>query len=274
MEFVEANGLRFAYLAEGSGPLALLVHGFPDTAHTWDDVLPRLAARGYRAVAPWTRGYHPTEVPAKDADGRTLAEDVLGLIDALGEGEPAILIAHDWGASAAYGAVSLAPEKIAKLFIVAIPHPAAIKASLSKVWGVRHFFAYKMPGAAGRFAADDFAALPAIYKRWSPAWSPPASEFDAVRESFSNRASLEAAFGYYRKLELSPPKYLRTKIGVDTVCFAGTDDPIISPADYHGAARMFTGDYTVEEMPGGHFLHREHPERFAELLLEHVPDLS
>ncbi|MCB9595553.1 MAG: alpha/beta hydrolase [Sandaracinaceae bacterium] len=270
MDFVEANGLRFAYLSEGEGPLVLLVHGFPDTAHTWDHVMPRIAEKGYRAVAPFLRGYHPTEVPAADADGLTIGRDVLGLIDALGDGEPAIVIAHDWGASAAYAAASLEPEKVARLFIVAIPHPSTIKPSLGKLWGVRHFFAYKLPGAAKRFAKDDFAALPAIYQRWSPAWSPDPSEFEATRECFSHPESLEAAFGYYRALELSPPKYLKAKLPMDTVCFAGTDDPIVTPADYHAAKRMFTGAYTVETMPGGHFLHREHPDTFAELLLKHL----
>src|SRR5215469_2918718 len=101
MDFVTANGLEFAYLSEGSGPLVLLFHGFPDTAHTWDFVLPYIARKGYRAVAPFMRGYAPTEIPKRDADQVTLARDVLALVDAFGEKE-AVVIGHDWGASAAY----------------------------------------------------------------------------------------------------------------------------------------------------------------------------
>ena len=270
MQTVEANGIRFAYLEAGEGPLALLVHGFPDTAHTWDHVLPQVAAKGYHAVAPFTRGYHPTEVPARDPDARTLGLDVLALIDALGGGAPATLIAHDWGASAAYTAAALAPEKIARLITVAIPHPLSITPSLKMLWQVRHFFLYKLASAPARFAKDDFAALDAIYRRWSPAWDVAPEELAAVRECFSHPASLNAAFGYYRQLSLRPPSYLKKKLPMDTVCFAGTDDPILTPAVYHRAKRWFTGAYTVEEMPGGHFLHREHPKRFAELLLAHV----
>ena len=59
IKFVDANGLRFAYLEEGSGPLVLMLHGFPDTAHSWDDLRPRIAAKGYRAVSPFMRGYSP-----------------------------------------------------------------------------------------------------------------------------------------------------------------------------------------------------------------------
>jgi pimeloyl-ACP methyl ester carboxylesterase len=72
LHFVDANGLKFAYLEEGTGPLVLMLHGFPDTAHTWDDLRPRIAAKGYRAVSPFTRGYHPTAIPDRDADQETL----------------------------------------------------------------------------------------------------------------------------------------------------------------------------------------------------------
>ncbi len=63
---VQANGLKFACLEEGQGPLVLLVHGFPDTPHTWDVVRPALAAAGYRAVSPFTRGYAPSEAEPFD----------------------------------------------------------------------------------------------------------------------------------------------------------------------------------------------------------------
>ncbi|PJE18540.1 MAG: alpha/beta hydrolase [Mycobacterium sp.] len=269
IQFVDANGLRFAYLEEGSGPLVLMLHGFPDTAHSWDDLRPRIAAKGYRAVSPFMRGYHPSGIPDDDADQETLARDPLGLMDAL-DAQEAILIGHDWGASAAYGAAGLAPERVRKLFVIGIPHPAAVKPSLKKIWGVRHFAAYKLPGAPNRFARNDFAALPAIYRRWSPAWNPDPGEFAAVRASFAVPASLNAAFGYYRKLSPIPSASLKAKITVPTVVFAGLDDPIVDPSDYRFAARMFENEYTVEELPGGHFMHREHPEMFADRLLGHL----
>src|SRR5580658_6899218 len=110
---VDANGLRFAYLEEGTGPLVLLLHGFTDTAHTWDHLRPRLAAAGFRAVSPFMRGFHPTAIPDRDATQETLARDVLALIEALGETR-AIVVAHDWGANAAYGAAALGPARMKK----------------------------------------------------------------------------------------------------------------------------------------------------------------
>lgn len=269
LHFVDANGLKFAYLEEGTGPLVLMLHGFPDTAHTWDDLRSRVAAKGYRAVSPFMRGYHPTAIPDRDADQETLARDVLALVDALGASE-AVVIGHDWGASAAYGAAALGPERVKKLFVLAIPHPATLKPTLKKLWGVRHFAVYKLPGAPERFARNDFAALPEICRRWSPSWHPDPNEFAPVRASFSNGASLNAAFGYYRKLSPIPSASLKARITVPTVVFAGLDDPVAEPADYRGAARMFAGDYIVEEVDGGHFMHREHPDAFAERLLAHL----
>jgi pimeloyl-ACP methyl ester carboxylesterase len=268
-QFIEANGLRFAYLEEGAGPLVLMMHGFPDTARTWDHLRPRIAAKGYRAVSPFMRGYPPTAVPGRDADPETTARDVLALIEALGESS-AIVVGHDWGAMASYGAAALAPERVKKLIVLALPHPATLEPTLAQIWGVRHFGFYKLPGAAGRFAKNDFAALPEICRRWSPKWDPSTEDLADVRACFADRAGLDAAFGYYRTLTVRPPAHLKKPIRVPTVVFGGTDDPNVFPDDYRRAARMFAKEYVVELVPGGHFLHREHPEIVAERLLSHL----
>lgn len=269
VHFVVANGLRFAYFEDGSGPRVLMLHGFPDAAHTWDYLRPRIAEKGYRAVAPFMRGYHPSAIPDRGADQGTLSHDAVALIEALGARD-AIVIGHDWGGLAAYGAAALDPDRVRRLFVIGLPHPAAIKPSLKKLWVARHFATYRLPGAPDRFARKDFAALPTIYRRWSPHWNPDSKEFDAVRASFSNAASLNAAFGYYRQLSAIPTGSFKTRITVPVVVFAGLDDPIAGPMDYRRAAAMFQNEYIVEEVPGGHFMHREHPEAFAERILAYL----
>jgi pimeloyl-ACP methyl ester carboxylesterase len=269
LKFVDANGLKFAYLEEGSGPLVLLLHGFPDTAHSWDHVRPLIAKKGYRVVAPFMRGYAPTGIPDRDPDQEIIARDALALITALGA-ESAVVVGHDWGAAAAYGAASLEPARVEKLITVAIPHPAAVTPTPRILWSVRHFVAYKLPGAPSRFAKNDFAALRAIYRRWSPTWNPPDEEFAAVKESFRDPASLRAAFGYYRSLSPVLPRHMRGKIAVPTVSFCGATDPGPTEVDFERARSRFTSDYTIESMSGGHFLHREHPDEFATRLLRHL----
>jgi pimeloyl-ACP methyl ester carboxylesterase len=265
-DFVTANGVRFAYLQSGKGPLVLLVHGFPDTAHTWDHVRPVLADAGFRAVAVFTRGYAPTSIPG-DAkyDSDTLGADLVALIPALGE-KSAIVVGHDWGASAAYSAAALDPSRVRKLVTVAIPHPAGVIPTPRVLWGVRHFFRFQLRSAEAMVRANDFAHVDELVRRWSPAWTAPPGETDAVKAAFREPGCLEAALGYYRAMRPRLPASLRRKISVPSVSFAGEQD-LIDPSAYERARSRFTGPYEVVRMPGGHFMHREHPERFAKELV-------
>jgi pimeloyl-ACP methyl ester carboxylesterase len=265
--FVTANGVRFAYLESGTGPLVLLVHGFPDTARTWDHARAALAAEGFRAVAVSTRGYAPTAIPD---DGRydpdTLGRDLVQLIPALGE-ERAVVVGHDWGASAAYSAATLAPERVRKLVTLAIPHPASLTPSPRLAWALRHFVDLRLPGAEARMRRDDFAHVDTLVRRWSPAWDVPAGATDDVKEAFRQPGSLHAALAYYRQLGMRVPASQRERIAVPTVAFAGETD-ILPPEAYERARSRFTGPYAIVRMPGGHFMHREDPATFARELLQ------
>jgi pimeloyl-ACP methyl ester carboxylesterase len=264
--FVTANGVRFGYFESGKGPLVVLVHGFPDTAHTWDQVRPALGEAGFRAVAIFTRGYAPTSIPADGKyDSDTLGRDLLAIIEALGEKE-AVVVGHDWGASAAYSAAFLDPTRVKKLITVGIPHPASPTPTPTLLWKVRHFFRFQLPDAGALVRRNGFAHVDELVKRWSPAWNVPAGETDAVKEAFREPANVEAALGYYRALRPRRPPSHRGRISVDTVAFAGEDDTI-DPSMYDRARSWFTGPYRVVRMPGGHFMHREHPDVFIRELL-------
>ncbi|MCO4763440.1 MAG: alpha/beta hydrolase [Myxococcales bacterium] len=264
--FVEANGLTFGCLVRGEGPLVLLFHGFPDTAHTWDHVLDDIAAAGYQAVAPFIRGYAPSGIPERDSDVLTQADDVIGLIDAFGA-ETATIVGHDWGASHVFAAAIRYPERIDKLVAVAIPHPASIKPSLSLAWSIRHFVSLRLPGAVDRFCADDFAAVDTYYERWSPTWDRPADETESAKNAYAAPGSANAALGYYRAAGL-PPRWLLAKVTVPTLSFAGQDDPNLPVSAFESAARWYSGPYTNCALPGGHFVHRESPDAFRTKLLE------
>ncbi|MEP7120177.1 MAG: alpha/beta hydrolase [Byssovorax sp.] len=270
---VQANGLRFTCVEEGTGPLVLLLHGFPDTPQTWDDARPALAKAGFRAVSPFTRGYAPTEIPAREEyDTETLGRDALALIEALGE-ERAIVIGHDWGASAAYAAASLGPERVRMLITLAIPHPASLIPTPTMLWKVRHFVSLSRRGAAAKMRADNLVHVDELVQRWSPTWSVPAGETEAVKRAFREPGCLEAALGYYRALRPWQPAALRAKITVPSAAFAGLDD-IVAPSAYERARAWYTGPYEIVTMPGGHFMHREHPSHFVRELLRLVSGLS
>jgi pimeloyl-ACP methyl ester carboxylesterase len=273
-KFITARGLRFGYLDAGpaDGPLVLLVHGFPDTAYSWDASLRVLGEAGYRAVAIFQRGYFPTEIPADGAyDIDTLGADLLALIPALGA-QRAVIVGHDWGAAAAYSAAAMGPERVSALVTVAIPHPNGLRFTPRLMWVARHFFTLNLPNASTRVRANNFAFVDEMWRRWSPAWNDiPASETARVKEAFANAGCAEAAVAYYRTLRKWIPKSLRKKITVPTAAFAGTDD-MISPRLYEKSRLMFDGPYEVVQVPGGHFMHREHPETFLPELVRVVRD--
>jgi pimeloyl-ACP methyl ester carboxylesterase len=264
---VVANGVRFTILEEGTGPLVLLLHGFPDTARTWDHVRPAIAAAGFRAVSPFMRGYAPTEIPADGKyDPDTLGADVLALIEALSE-KTAIVIGHDWGASAAYSAATLGPAKVRLLITMAIPHPASIVPTPRLVWAGRHFWYLHWKSGVAKMQANDFAHVDVLVHRWSPTWNFPPSETAEVKAAFREPGCLDAALGYYRAMRPWPAKSNRSKISVPAVSFSGQDD-LVAPSDFDRAAPWFTGGYRVVRMRGGHFMHREFPEEFAAKLLD------
>ncbi|PZR13288.1 MAG: alpha/beta hydrolase [Archangium gephyra] len=266
--FLNANGLRFGALSWGAGPLVLAFHGFPDTAHTWSELGPRLAARRFRVVAPFMRGYAPTEAPRRDATSRDLGLDVLGIANTLGE-TVVHLVGSDWGAEAVHAAVGLEPTRFTTLTTVGIPHRAAVKPSPGLAWALRHFVMLQLPGAEARFAADDFAQLEHLSRRWSPTWQPSANDLEAMKASFRQPGTVHAALGYYRASSVLVPEFMKKKVAVPTLCVAGRDDPSVSPAQYEPTRRHFTGHFEVLTIKGGHFCHREDPDVFAAALLRH-----
>jgi len=200
---VRANGLQFGVLEAGSGPLALCLHGFPDSADTWRHLLPALAGAGFHAVAPFMRGYAPTAVPADGAYHLgALVADAVALHEVLGGDGNAVLIGHDWGAEAAYGAAAFAPDRWRRLVTLAIP-PAALDEVLFNDYEQlkRFFYLFMFRDPAGLaetvVARDDLAFLDQLWRDWSPGFQ--AGEHLAqVKQSLRQPANLAAALGYYR----------------------------------------------------------------------------
>ena len=119
---VETNGIRMHIAEQGSGPLVLLCHGFPESWYSWRHQLPALAAAGYHAVAPDMRGYGRTDQP-QDIAQYTLfhmVSDMLGLLDALGE-RSCVIVGHDWGAPVAWSAAQMRPDRFRAVIGLSVP---------------------------------------------------------------------------------------------------------------------------------------------------------
>ncbi|MES2683748.1 MAG: alpha/beta hydrolase [Pseudomonadota bacterium] len=281
--FIQANGLEFGLLEAGpaDGELLLLAHGFPDSAWSFAPIMRPLADAGYRVVAPFMRGYLPTQIPA-DGDYRlqTLARDLIALVDELGASR-AVLVGHDWGAVATYTAAALRPDRVRAVVCAAIPHlrrfllrptPAQLRRS-------SYMLRFQLPDSERHLAADDFAALRALAQSWSPGADLTAT-LAPVIGGFSERARLSAALGYYRAI----PKALFSREGwplwtvptpVPACVIHGAQDGCIGAEIFGSDAHLFAaGVQQICFENAGHFMQVEQPARFAEAVLSFVRGLK
>ncbi|MDT4893956.1 MAG: hypothetical protein QOE97_2991, partial [Pseudonocardiales bacterium] len=146
MERFSRAGLTFDVHDSGprDGPVVVLLHGFPQFNDSWDAVAARLTAAGLRCVAPNQRGYSPGARPEGRRAYRMseLVEDIDALIDATGAGR-VHLVAHDWGAAAAWQYAAAHPERLASFNPLAVPHGAAfLRALVSSRQFFRSYYMY------------------------------------------------------------------------------------------------------------------------------------
>lgn len=277
---VDANGITFHYLEAGEGPTVLALHGFPDHARSYRHQMPALAEAGYRVVAPYLRGYSPTEIPEGGYFGvPALAEDAVALAHALSD-DPVTLIGHDWGAAAAHTAAAMAPEKFSKLITMAVPYGPALTESLvtspaqqRRSW---YMFYFQLPFADAGVALDDFAFIERLWHDWSPGWDFPQSELDSLKRTLGRPGVLSAALAYYRHTFNPPPNaptfaevMVPQQIQVATLYLHGRDDGCIGVELADGIETFFDNQFTkviVED--AGHFLHQERPDEINRLILE------
>ena len=272
---VRAHDINFHYLEMGEGPLVLCLHGFPDHAYSFRHLLPDLAQAGFRAVAPFMRGYAPTESPK---DGRyqsvLMAKDVLALISALGA-ERACLVGNDWGAGAVMGAAVLEPEKVTKLVTIASGRADDnLRMDYHFLKGTWHAHFFQLPWAEQAVAHDDFAFIEAWWRDASPEWDIPPEVLESVKATFRKPGVVQAALSYYRAshnptfqdpaLREEQERISRGPVTVPTLAFHGTRDrpKRLDAFESEHMDRFFTGGLEKIIIPGtGHFMHQEKPEQ-------------
>jgi epoxide hydrolase A/B len=258
-----ANGIRIHYAEQGTGPLVLLCHGFPEGWYSWRDQLAALAAAGYRAVAPDMRGYGRTEAPAEIPSYTVLdiVGDMIGFVSVLGENR-AVIVGHDWGANIAWHAALFRPDVFPAVAALSVPFrqrgPAPPLSMLRKAGQLTHYwFHFQEPGVAeAEFERDPRAALRRVLysisgdappetrrltlqpgKGWLantldpghlPAWLTDA-DLDHMTAEFS-RSGFRGGLNWYRNIdrnwELTAP-WAGALIRQPALFIAGSADPII-----------------------------------------------
>ena len=213
-KWIETNGITLHLVQDGppNGPLVILLHGFPEFWYGWRRQIPALAQAGYRVWAPDQRGYSRSDKPAGIAAYNLdeLAQDVLGLIQAAGE-EQAAVIGHDWGAGVAWWLAMKHPQAVRKLGILNVPHPAVQRrlmrqdpGQLLRSW---YMFFFQIPWLpemlmslnhyAGMARALEGSARPGTF---TP------EDLARYREAWSQPGALTSMIHWYRAIFRHPPR--------------------------------------------------------------------
>jgi pimeloyl-ACP methyl ester carboxylesterase len=277
------NGIELSCRAAGrSGdPVLVFLHGFPEAAFVWDELLEHFSAR-YRCVAPNLRGYERSSAPVDVEAYRAkhLVGDISSLIDALG-GQLAALVAHDWGGALAWGLAAQRPEAIGRLVIVNSPHPATFLRELRGNPAQQAASAYMnflcRPDAEELLSANDFARLWPFFTNMGAAdpnrigggWLT-----EEMRERYREvwRGGLRGGCNYYRASPLRPPvgsndAVLRVEFApaavtsrAPTLVIWAEDDIALTVALLDGL-EAFVSDLRVVRVPGAtHWIVHERPE--------------
>lgn len=248
---------RFVADAAGppDGPLVLLLHGFPQSRHTWRDCLPALADAGMRAVAPDQRGYCAGVRPTAVEEYRTdrLVADVVDILDALGA-DRAHLVGHDWGGQVAWLTAAHHPDRVHSLTVLSRPHPAAFARSFEldheQATRSRHHRTMG-PEATDRLWADGCRA---IRKLLADAGVPPA-DVDAYAATFADRDAVDGALNWYRAAAGGLRATDCPAVTVPTRYLWGNADQTVGRTAATLTAEYVSGPYRFVEIEGGgHFL--------------------
>lgn len=287
---IDAGVLNVGYAEVGpaTGPVAILLHGWPYDIHSFVDVAPILAQAGYRVIIPYLRGYGSThflssETP-RNGEPAALATDIIALMDAL-DIKKAVIAGFDWGARTADIIAALWPERCRALVSVSgylISSQAAGNAPLPPAaelqWWYQFYFATERGRAGYEKYTHDFAKL--IWKLASPQWKFDDATFDRSAKAFENKDHVAITIHNYRwrlglakgeaKYEEIEKKLAATPvIDVPTITMEGDANGAPHP-DPSAYAKRFSGRYDYRLITGGigHNLPQEAPQAFAKAVIE------
>ena len=274
---ININGLTLTVAEAGpeDGPLVILLHGFPEFWYGWHKQIGPLADAGYRVLAPDQRGYNQSDKPRgiKSYAVDLLADDVVGLIDAVGR-ERASVVGHDWGGVVAFGAIARHPARFDRAVILNAPHPdvllSEIKSNprqLLRSWYVMMFQLPWLPEAMLRRAKFQ-GLVQGMTKSSRPGTFSPA-DFDRYRAAWAEPNALTSMVHWYRAaLRYRHAPYPDPVVKMPTLMIWGRHDQFLGP----GVARS---SYALCETArlewieeATHWVHHEEPDRVNRLLLD------
>jgi epoxide hydrolase 4 len=271
--FVELDEVTLHCVEAGSGPLVLLLHGFPEFWYTWRSILPTLARAGFRVVAPDLRGYNLSSKPPGVASyaNPSLASDIAQLIRELGS-ERANLIGHDWGANVVWSTAMYHPERVERLAVLNGPHPLRLlkgmlnPRQLLRSW---YMFAIQPPRLAELFLSrDNFARMrKALSRDVLREGALTSDDLTRYTEAFAQPGALTAMLNYYRAAfrPSRPPKHWR--IDQPALVLWGTQDPYLGRQLAQPGSKLVPRCRVEYVEQAGHYVHHDCPGLVGDALL-------
>ena len=267
------DGLTFEVSDQGPArsEVVVLLHGFPQTRTSWDQVTPFLNEAGYRTLAPDLRGYSPAARPRRrrDYNLRYMVDDVVALIDEVGQ--PVHVVGHDWGAATAWSLAAMRPEHVRTLTAVSVPHPGAMLSvglpQLKKSW---YMFVNQIPFAAELLMSDRKRARKVLRGTGMP----PAA-IDRYVTEIIDTGAMTTALNLYRGLPFTSRKTLKSRVRVPTTMVWSDGDQFLHRLGAERSVDYVDADFKLEIMEGlSHWIPDEAPEQLAEIILARAASIA
>lgn len=282
---IRTNGIDLHVAEAGTGFPVVLCHGFPELGYSWRHQLPALADAGLHAVAPDLRGYGASTKPEGiDAYGLlTLVEDLVGLLDALGFDEAA-LVGHDWGSIVTWTTALLHPDRVTRMVSLNVPYRGwcagfppteTIREELGDRFG--YVLMFQEPGVAEAwFDSDPAGNLRALYDGAAAGPFLTEAEFDVYLAAFED-GGISGPINYYRNIDANHAATLHladAPIAVPVLMVGAGQDPVLPASLIEGMGR-WVPDLRTEVIPdAGHWTQQEQPDTVNELLVGFLADLA
>ena len=255
--YADSNGVKIHYSTLGSGPLLVMIHGFPDFWYTWRDQMEALSDK-FQCVAIDQRGYNLSDKPkgVENYDVRLLVGDVAAVIKSLGQ-EKATIVGHDWGGLVAWQFALNLPQMTDRLIILNLPHPRGLTRELARnpeqQKNSQYARNFQQPDAASKLKPEQLAG-----------WVKDPAAREKYIEAFK-RSDIEAMLNYYKRNYPREPYVEDTsvlvKVQAPVLMFHGLKDTALLSGALNNTWDWMGKDLTLVTIPGsGHFVQQDAAE--------------